>query len=63
VTTPDYEINSLGELSAADRREILEHDFGPYWYGGVALEEIAQGTLVAPAVLAELFCEHAKGGL
>ena len=63
MTTPEYEINAIGELSAADRAEILEHDFGPYWFGGVPLEEIAQGTLVAPAVLAELFREHAKGGL
>jgi len=37
----EYEINAIGELSAADRAEILEHDFGPYWFGGVPLEEIA----------------------
>ena len=63
MTTPDYEINSLGELSAADRREILEHDFVPYWFGGVPLEEIARSSSVAPAVLAKLFHEHAKGAL
>ena len=63
MTTPEYEINAIGELSAADRAEILEYDFPDYWFGGISLEEIAQGTLVAPAVLAELFCEHAKGGL
>lgn len=60
--TPGYEIHSIGELSEAEKRELLDHDFPDYWFGGVPLEEIARGTLVAPAVLAELFREHAKGG-
>lgn len=63
MTTPEYEINSIGELSAADRAEIIEHDFHAYWLGGVALEEIARSASVAPAVLAKLFSDHAKGGL
>ena len=34
-----------------------------YWFGGVPLEEIARSSSVAPAVLAKLFHEHAKGAL
>lgn len=57
----EYEINAIGELSADERRQLLEHDFRDYWFGGVPLEEIAAGSLVAPEVLAKLFREHARG--